>query len=122
MTDADRKKIVDGVIQGLRPILETLPLSTERWVDAETLARILGVGRDFIYNNKDQLGVRRLGTGPKARLRFNPEKAKAALHGVANEASDAALRKKPTHRRPRHRKATVKLLPIYGRSESDTDL
>jgi hypothetical protein len=36
-----------------------------RLVDAVELARVLGVGREWIYENSDRLGVIRLGNGPR---------------------------------------------------------
>lgn len=67
-------------------------------VDAATLARLLGVGRDFVYSHADELGALRLGSGPKARLRFDPDTARAALTGTPPPPPPAAA---PTrqHRR-----------------------
>ena len=45
---------------------------------AEVAAR-LGVGRDWVYANQERLGVIRLGDGPKARLRFDLDRAAQAL-------------------------------------------
>lgn len=41
-----------------------------RLVDAATVARALGVERDWVYAHADQLGAVRLG-GPRGRLRFD---------------------------------------------------
>jgi hypothetical protein len=49
-----------------------------RMVDAATLARELGVERDWVYEHADQLGVVRLG-GPKGRLRFDRSGVAARL-------------------------------------------
>lgn len=40
-------------------------------VTAEVVAEHLGVERSYVYENAVKLGVRRLGDGPKARLRFS---------------------------------------------------
>jgi hypothetical protein len=40
-------------------------------VDAARVAEYLGVSRAFVYEHADELGVHRLGAGPKARLRFD---------------------------------------------------
>ena len=45
---------------------------------AEVAAR-LGVGRGWVYANQELLGVIRLGDGPKARLRFDLDRAAQAL-------------------------------------------
>jgi hypothetical protein len=39
-------------------------------VDAEALAIHLGVSPGYVYEHADELGARRLGSGPRARLRF----------------------------------------------------
>jgi len=41
-------------------------------VDAAELARLMGVSRDHVYRRSAELGAVRLGTGPRARLRFDP--------------------------------------------------
>lgn len=46
-----------------------------RAVDAATLARRLGVTRGFVYEHADELGGARLGDGPRARLRFDLDRA-----------------------------------------------
>lgn len=56
-------------------------------VDASVLAVELGVSRDWVYEHADALGVLRLGNGPKARLRFDPVAARAALSRFASERS-----------------------------------
>jgi hypothetical protein len=53
----------------------------EPLVDAATLAVELGVSRDFVYEHAVELGALKLGSGPKARLRFDPVAARAALAG-----------------------------------------
>ena len=46
---------------------------------AKEVAASLGVARDWVYANQERLGVLRLGDGPKARLRFDLERAAEAL-------------------------------------------
>ena len=48
-------------------------------VDARGLAEELGVARDWVYANAERLGGVRLGDGPRARLRFDVERAREAL-------------------------------------------
>jgi hypothetical protein len=45
---------------------------------AEVAARF-NVDRDWVYVHADQLGALRLGTGPKPRLRFDPDRVAAYL-------------------------------------------
>lgn len=40
-------------------------------VDVKTVAAYLGVSVDYVYGHAAELRARRLGTGPKARLRFS---------------------------------------------------
>jgi hypothetical protein len=71
-----------------------------RLVDAATLARELGVEREWVYAHAKQLGAVRLG-GPHGRLRFDRHEVGKALDG----ADAAAWR--PSRRRPRrHRPVT----------------
>ena len=55
-------------------------------MDAAQLAALLSVSRDFIYEHAAELGALRLGGGPKARLRFDPN---AALARYGSEPSQA---------------------------------
>lgn len=74
--------------------------SAARLVDAATLARELGVEREWVYAHAEQLGAVRLG-GPNGRLRFDRRKVGKRLNG----ADAAAWR--PSRRRPRrHRPVT----------------
>lgn len=66
-------------------LFERVPL-----VDAATLAVELGVSRDWVYEHAHELGALRLGSGPKARLRFDPLAARACLAGEKSQASDSA--------------------------------
>ena len=42
----------------------------EVWLNAAELARRLGVSREWVYEHADELGARRIGSGPRPRLRF----------------------------------------------------
>jgi hypothetical protein len=59
----------------------------EPLVDAATLAAELGVSRDWVYEHAAELGALRLGSGPRARLRFDPVAARAALSCYGSERS-----------------------------------
>lgn len=48
-------------------------------VDAGELARQLGVTRAWVYQHAGELGAVRIGSGPRARLRFDVQGAKEAL-------------------------------------------
>lgn len=44
----------------------------EKWLTAADVAARYSVSRTWVYDNAELLGVVRLGTGRKARLRFDP--------------------------------------------------
>ena len=75
-------------------------------VTAAELARLLGVGRSFVYDHAAELGAVRLGAGPKARLRFDPDEAVARMRKKKAKPARPA----PAPRPP----AAVELLPIKG--------
>ena len=90
------------------------------WVDAARVAAHLGVSRCWVYEHAGELGACRLGSGPKARLRFTLEQADEYL------ASCSAGRwpEQPAIpvSKPKQRRSTVRptgsrteLLPIRGR-------
>lgn len=45
-------------------------LKANAWLDAAELAKQLGVSRECVYEHADELGARRIGNGPRPRLRF----------------------------------------------------
>jgi hypothetical protein len=102
---------VEAIAQRVTELLRTDPIG-EEWVDASQIAPMFSVSRDYIYQHADELGVRRLGSGPKARLRFNPEIVADRLAPRPHPVTDPH-RTKP---RPRRRQSGVELLPIKGAS------
>ncbi len=65
-----------------------------RLATANEMAVALGVTRTWVYPNQERLRVIRLGKGPRARLRFDVERAAEALIGVS-----ASEPPRPAHRR-----------------------
>lgn len=91
-----------------------------RWVGADVVADHLGVDVPYVYEHAAELGARRLGTGPRARLRFRLDLVDEALRPTArpseNQVFSAAA---PSRRRQASRSSChVPLLPIR-RSGSD---
>ena len=87
-------------------------------LDAGELAQRLGVKREWVYEHARELGAVRLGDGPKARLRFDPEAAKRVLEKRRRPAgspdpSNAAVEPRPARRRRRRPQGAVPLLPVY---------
>ena len=89
-------------------------------VDAQALAEHLGTTRSFVYEHAAELGARRLGRGPRARLRFSLADVDAALTScsLSRESDEAVSRTvEPIRRRRRTGSlgTSVPLLPIRGR-------
>src|SRR4051794_21983633 len=89
----------------------TLPLGT-----AAQLAELLQVDRCWVYEHKQLVGARYLGDGPRARLRFSPLEAMAALSRSRDEAPVArrGARRRPGAGAPGVTKAGNSLLPLPG--------
>lgn len=88
--------------------------STEagRLIDAAEIARRFSVSRDYVYEHADDLGAVRLGSGPKARLRFSSTKVAEAL----GSSTESESQPKRVAVRPVRRGHGVTLLPIRGES------
>lgn len=48
-------------------------------ITAEEVARWWGVSRRWVYDHAEELGARRLGGGPRPRLRFDPDEVAERL-------------------------------------------
>jgi hypothetical protein len=87
-------------------------------VDATAVAQFLGVTRGWVYSNADLLGARRLGTGPKARLRFDlaeVDRRLACLGGRQSpEPETRVVKPLRQGRRTRSTGTGVPLLPVKG--------
>lgn len=105
---------------------ETRSTSSPQLVDAATLARVLGVSRDCVYDHADELGGERIGSGPRGRLRFDLDTALSAWTsryvGRDSEPAQTPVDTGTSTRRKRGRLGTSRdLLPIRGYSgASDT--
>ena len=88
-------------------------------VDAATVAVALGVSRVFVYDHAYELGGRRIGNGPRGRLRFDLEEARQGWTGHSIN-KESQLPKPPTstgnarRRRRRRSGSDLELLPIRG--------
>jgi excisionase family DNA binding protein len=94
-----------------------------RLLTAEELADFLGVSRDHVYAHADELGAWRLGTGPRARLRFDLEEVRRRLTacptGRESEGSQASMVERNVRSRRSSRSGSgVELLPIRGQSSA----
>jgi hypothetical protein len=82
-----------------------------RVVDAQGLANVLGVSPDWVRAHADELGARRLGDGPRGRLRFDLDHAVELFHAGATKPR-ARVPASPPRRRPRRTPDRVDLLPV----------
>ncbi len=78
LTDGDVEAIAEATATRLAEIVSSAP-GTFALVDARQLARDLGVSLDYVYAHATELGAMRLGSGPKARIRFDLDRAWQAL-------------------------------------------
>ena len=82
----------------------------QRFVDAATVARLLGVDRDWVYAHQKALGAIRLpgGSGQRGRLRFDVERLAFDLRQGSRAPRTAA----PTAHADadRYRSATTRLI------------
>ncbi len=88
-----------------------------RLVDARKLAAYLGVGVAWVYEHAAELGARRLGSGPKARLRFSVVEVDQRLTVCAacrksDEPESVSVEPKTRRRRSASLGSGVDLLPI----------
>ena len=111
---------IEVVARRVAELMRGSPLPGD--VDAATVARVLGVERDWVYRRAARLGARRLGSGQRARLRFEldlaVERARsmtASLAGSLPEQAENGTGKRKTGRpRGTEKRQRGELLPISG--------
>ena len=110
--DALAAAIVERVIDRLRDEQVPPPSEPAGLVDVRTLAARLGVSPSFVYEHSAALGAKRLGRGPKARLRFDLRRAREANGRLTPQRTAP----EPRLAKPRPRRAapssSLELLPI----------
>jgi hypothetical protein len=79
LTQEDVDAIADATVQRLVPLVAPQQPPTFALVDVRELAADLGVSTDYVYAHARELGAMRLGSGPKARIRFDLDRARRAL-------------------------------------------
>lgn len=112
-TEAIARKVVE--------LLEKRGLHERELVDAAELARQFGIERSWVYSHAIELGVVKLGSGAKPRLRFDPQVAARVLRRVGEElAADPPARSGERADQPSDRGGSgVQLLPIHGQGENE---
>lgn len=79
----------------------------QAWLDANEVADRLRISRDWVYEHAEELGVSRMGDGPRPRLRF-PAHVVEARNGKPPPSPDGAARPAPEEAKPSG------LIPIRG--------
>ncbi len=115
--DALAEAVAARVVERLRD--EAVPPSEPGLVDAAALARALGVSPSYVYSRSSELGARRLGNGPKARLRFDLKRA-VEVHANREPESAAPAALQTAKPRPRRAASSVALLPVKNGHERRT--
>lgn len=74
------------------------------WLDANEVARRLGVSRDWVYEHAAELGASKIGSGSRPRLRFPPQvlDSRSGRAGPPKAAAEPAKRSKPRGLIPIH--------------------
>ena len=78
LTADDVEAIADAIAHRVAEIVTTRS-TTFGFVDARELAEELGVSIDYVYAHATEFGAMRLGSGPRARIRFDLDRARQAL-------------------------------------------
>jgi hypothetical protein len=105
---------IEQIAQRVAELLKHHQPHPANLIDANELARRTGLSRAWIYENAELLGAIRIGTGPKPRLRFDPDALGAATLAGPTKQPQPDPPAKP-RRRPRQPPTSdVELLPIRG--------
>lgn len=108
LDDRDIDRIAARVAEILREDLLAMREGAARLADASTVARVLGVERDWVYAHAQELGAIRLG-GPRGRLRFDLDRIQSRLASSEPAAQAHSQPRTPGKRQARTSK--VELLP-----------
>ena len=107
LDDGDIEAIAERVAAKLRP-----PVGVGL-IDADEVARMMGVKRDWVYANKRRLGAMPIGEGDRPRLRFSVETVRAVMAADGQPRPDEPAPKR--YRRPRKSVMSRGAKPIRAR-------
>ncbi len=112
---------VEAIARRVVEILEQRGLQSRELVDAAELARRFGIERSWVYSHAIELGAVKLGSGPKPRLRFDPQIAARLLRKAGEQtAADPPARSGERADRPSASGGNeMRLLPIRRHGEND---
>ncbi len=91
---------IDAVARRVVELLMAEQVPTDALINAAEVARRFGVSRSTVYERAGELGAIRLGDGPKARLRFDPQTVAERLT-VAEQPKDSREQESPGGRQRR---------------------
>lgn len=86
LTVADVEAIAEATARKVVEIVSPSAARTFALVSARELARELGVSLDYVYAHAVELGGMRLGSGCRARIRFDLDRARRALEAPRQPA------------------------------------
>jgi hypothetical protein len=89
-----------------------VPRGPARLLNASELAQHLGLTRAWVYEHADELGAKRLGSGPRARLRFDLQRASASLGGADSGRLTRGRAPQSPTLPPRTRRPAESLVPL----------
>jgi hypothetical protein len=89
----DIEAIAERAAQHVVALLERPGPSAHQLLEPKALAHALNVSLDYVYAHAAELGVMRLGDGPKARLRFDLHTARTAMRSRKQPPAAAAARR-----------------------------
>jgi len=81
---------IEALTCHLAQILAAAPPESEaasarkKMLSAAEVADLFGASRRWVYDNAEVLGARRLGTGPRPRLRFDPDEVAERIDGLGS--------------------------------------
>ena len=90
---------IDAVARRVVELLSAEPAPTEGLIGAAEVARRFGIPRSTVYDRAGELGAIRLGDGPKARLRFDPQTVAERLAVAAHREGSGERVSPPGSRR-----------------------
>lgn len=117
--EQEREAISEAVAQRTVEILRESGERDDGLIDSGEVSRRVGRSQAWVYDHKEELGVVYLGTGPRPRLGFHPERIAAYLTDLA-DCSEGSRSLTPS-RRTRQRSSNgqgVDLLPIRGKGQA----
>lgn len=103
--------IVEAIAQRVAELLRAELAAGPSLLTPSEVAEQFSVTRTWVYEHADELGVIRLGRGPKARLRFDARVVSQCLSRNGSRGKGPSVSGPPS---PSTKTVDRPLLPIYG--------